>query len=162
MRFHRSYTFAAPCDTVYDLLTDEAFQQDRVSGTGRDPQVRVGTAGGGDVVTIVLHLLTDGAPGAMKRFVGDSLTVTDERRWGAAGPDGSRTADLAVDVDGAPVRMRGQVTLSPKGDGSVLDVSGDLTCSIPLVGKAVEGQIAEGIGAQVDAEAAAVTARLGR
>ena len=41
MRFHRAYSFDAPCEQVYDLLIDEGFQRERVARTGTDPPAEV-------------------------------------------------------------------------------------------------------------------------
>lgn len=162
MRFHRAYSFDAPCEQVYDLLMDEGFQRERVARTGTDPRAEVTRGSDADVVSIVLNLPTDGAPGPAKKFLGDSLTVTDDRRWESdAASDGARRGTVVVRAKGAPVTMDGTLSLTPEGQGCSLVVEGDLTCSIPLVGRSLEGQIAEVIGGFVDSEARAVRRRLG-
>lgn len=160
MRLHRDYSFDAACEDVYALLTDEAFQRERIADTGVDPTASVTHDSGGDVVTITLHLPTTGVPSRLKTFVGDQLTVTDERHWGAAEADGARRGNLSVRVAEVPVTMRGTVTLVPEGEGCVLSIDGDLRCSIPIVGRVVETQLAEGLSGVVDAEADAVAASL--
>lgn len=160
MRLHHDYSFDAACEDVYALLTDEDFQNERIEGTGVDPTASVTQDGESDIVTITLRLPTAGAPSAMRTFVGDHLVVTDERHWGAEEADGARRGSLTVRVADVPVSMRGTVSLVPDGDGCVLTVDGDLRCSIPIVGRMIETQLAEGLDGVVDAEADAVAARL--
>lgn len=161
MRFHRAYSFDSSCEQVYGLLTDEDFQRERIARTGSDPQAEITRGSDADVVSVVLNLPTDGAPGPAKKFLGDSLTVTDDRRWERdAASDGARRGAVAVRVKGAPVTMDGTLSLAPEGSGCGLVVEGDLRCSIPLVGRSLEGQIAEVIGGFVDSEARAVRRRL--
>ena len=74
----------------------------------------------------------------MSRFTGSELTVTEETRWGSPGADGSRTGDLTMDVQGQPVALRGQLQLSPGGPGTVVELTGDLKVSIPLLGRKIE------------------------
>lgn len=160
MRFHRTFSFDSPCEDVYALLADEAFQSERIAGTGTNPRATVHDGKDGAVVVIELHLSTKGAPSTLQAFVGDSLTITDERHWGPADEDGGRSATIAVRVPGVPVTMDGEVSLEPDGEGCTLEVRGDLRCSIPIVGRAVETQLANGLGGEVDAEADAVARRL--
>lgn len=78
------------------------------------------------------------APESAARFTGPTLTVNDETTWGSAQPDGSRTADVRLDVVGQPVTLRATMRLTAGGLGSVVDLNGVLKVAIPLFGKKLE------------------------
>lgn len=160
MKFTKSYDLPGACDEAYAVVTDEEFQHGRVSAMGHGSSATVVEEGDGAVVQITMHQPTHVAPGSVRRFLGDHVTITDERHWGGASEEGARSADLRVHTVGAPITLNGTVSLRPDGEHCRLEIDGDLRCSIPLVGKSLEGQIAGAIGQVVDEEAAAITQRL--
>ncbi len=63
-----------------------------------------------------------------------------------------RTADLVIQITGQPAKMTGLLTLEPAGDGTRERISGDLTVSVPFVGKKIETEVAKGIVAAAATE----------
>ena len=97
------------------------------------------TADGGHLNTGARVLPTDAFPENIRAMVGNTITVVETQTWGLAGDDGSRVADLAVDVKGTPASMKGTVTLTPVSDTETrLDVDGDLKGGIPIIGGKIE------------------------
>ena len=91
-------------------------------------------------------------PDMMKKFVGETIGVKQTEDWGAPAADGSRTADLLLEIKGQPAKLTGTITLQPNGDGCHELVEGDLAVSIPFFGKKIEPEIAKGIKAAIRAE----------
>lgn len=139
MKISRTTHFDAGVEDVFAVIATEEHQQAKVATQlGRSSATITDLGGGRTGVRTERVLPTRGMPTAVSSLVGDTLTVTEEQTWGPARQDGTRTADLELRVSGAPVRMRGTVTLSPAGEGSRLVVAGDLTCTVPFLGKKVE------------------------
>lgn len=131
--------YPAGPEAVFAMLTDETFLAQVCTATGAvRHEVAVVLAGGGARVTTRRELPTDQVPDFVRRFVGDTLTVVRVDTWAAAGADGSRRGEMAVEIAGAPVRLTGTLALTPDGATTVEDVDGDLKASVPLVGGKVE------------------------
>ncbi|WOP17874.1 DUF2505 domain-containing protein [Raineyella sp. LH-20] len=92
------------------------------------------------------------APELARKFVGDTITVVETYLWGDASADGTRTADLVVDVPGTPGRMTGAAVLSPALGGSQIVVSGDLVVKLPLVGRKLEQAAAPALTAGIEVQ----------
>lgn len=139
MRITETITYAAPPETVYAMVTDEAFQQRKcVEAGAQRHEAAVSTVGDGARVVTKRDLPADDLPDFAKSIVGSTLSVTETYEWGAASGDGSRRGTLTVEVAGAPVAMRSTVRLAASGGGSEISIDGDLKASIPLFGGKVE------------------------
>lgn len=161
MRISRTTRLDAGVDDVFAIIATQEHQEAKVATqTGRS-SATVRDPGDGRVsVRTERELPTRGMPTTVSSLVGDTLMVTEEQVWRPARPDGTRTADLTIDVAGAPVQMRGTVTLSPAGEGSQLVVAADLTCSVPFVGKKIEAAAKPTIEDSFDHEARLLSERL--
>lgn len=141
MKIRRSWTYPAPVADVYAMVTDEAYQRRKSEATSTDGGTveLAQTADGGHLITVARVLPTDAFPENIRAMVGNAITVVETQTWGLAGDDGSRVADLAVDVKGTPASMKGTVTLTPVSDTETrLDVDGDLKGGIPIIGGKIE------------------------
>jgi hypothetical protein len=124
--------FAAAPTEVYAMLTDAQYL-DEVCRATASTSYEVDVAGSTTRTTRSFP-----APDAVARFTGSTLTVSEETVWGEPSADGRRSADLQMQVQGQPVSMRGRLELTPAGAGSVVQLTGDLKVSIPLLGKKLE------------------------
>ena len=124
--------FAASPAEVYAMMTDQAYLEEVCRAT-ESSSFDASVSG-----STTRTRRTFPAPDAVARFTGAELTVIEETTWGEAGPDGSRTGDLAMSVQGQPVGMSGAVTLAAGGPGTVVELTGDLRVSIPLLGRKIE------------------------
>lgn len=141
MKIERSWTYPAAIADVYAMITDEAFQQRKAAATSTDggTVALAETADGGHLITVARVLPTDAFPENIRAMVGASITVVETQTWGPAGDDGTRSADLAVDVKGTPASMKGTVTLAPQSNAeTLLSVDGDLKGGIPFIGGKIE------------------------
>ena len=124
--------FAAAPTEVYAMLTDAQYL-DEVCRATESSSHDVDVTGSTTKTTRSFP-----APEAVARFTGSMLTVTEQTVWGEATADGQRSGELQMTVQGQPVSMKGRLSLSPAGAGSVVELTGDLKVSIPLLGRKLE------------------------
>lgn len=124
--------FAAAPPEVYAMLTDPRYL-DEVCRATESSSYDVDVTGSTTRTTRSFP-----APEAVARFVGGTLTVSEQTAWGDAGPDGARTGELEMTVQGQPVSLRGRLSLAAGGPGSVVELTGQLKVAIPLLGKKLE------------------------
>lgn len=158
MKLTTSGDFAAPCDQVFAILSDEAFQTSIADTPGS--KASVVRQGERTVITSLRVLPTDGLPDFVKTFVGSHLKLTETQDWGPAAADGSRTAALTVTIDGAPIRLDGTLALTSTPTGSQQAVTAELKARIPLVGVKVEQSAAPALQGGIEREFAAIRQRL--
>lgn len=161
MKITRTSSLDAGVEDVFAVVATHEHQQAKVA-TGHGSSSATVTDLGGDRLGVRTEreLPTRSMPAAVSSLVGDTLRVTEEQTWHAARADGTRSADLELHVAGAPLRMRGTVTLSPAGAGSRLVVDADLTCSVPLLGRKVEAAAKPTIEESFDHEVRLLRERL--
>ena len=154
MRITKTVSYAAAPDAVYAMLTDAAFQERKCAEAGAlSQEVAVAGASGGQRVVTKRDLPTDDLPDFVKSIVGAKLTIAETYEWGAAQADGSRVGSLVVEAAGAPVALRGTVSLRPGAGGSTVVIEGDLKASIPLFGGKIEKAAAPAFVGGIRAEA---------
>ncbi len=85
-------------------------------------------------LTTVRTLPTDRAPEIARKFVGQSVEVTQVESWSAPAADGSRDATLKLTVGSLPVSVAGTESLRPTAAGATLGVEATVSSSIPFVG----------------------------
>lgn len=144
MQISATANFAADPDRVYALQTDRAFlEQVCRAGGAVSYEVEID----GNRTKLVRSMPS---PDIARKIVGGTITVVESYVWGPAAADGSRTAELQVDVPGTPGHLNGTAEISPTGSGSQIHVSGDLVVRIPLVGKKLEQAAAPALTAGVE------------
>ena len=139
MKIAKTIEYAASPEEVFAVLADQAFQEAKCAATAAIRHTAtVTTQGERTVITTERILPTDGMPDFAKGMVGDTLKVTETQDWGPAAEDGARDGTLSMSVAGAPVSMKGSLSLAPGGAGSVETLDADLKASVPLIGGQIE------------------------
>ncbi|HLT61809.1 MAG TPA: DUF2505 domain-containing protein [Microlunatus sp.] len=131
--------FPADPDRVFAMLTDKGYL-DRVCQASHAEAYTTSVEGRTTTTSRTLP-----APEMAARFTGPTLTVAERIEWGEPGPDGSRTGTATLTIPGQPVEMKGRLVLSAGGPGSVLELTGDLKVSIPLLGRKLEQSAAPAV-----------------
>ncbi|GAA1351579.1 DUF2505 domain-containing protein [Falsarthrobacter nasiphocae] len=123
-------------DEVLSALTNEDFQRSAASDLGGRLITHTvqGEVTGPFTLTVERSAPTDRLPDMVSKLIGDSLSFTQVDEFSAPAADGSRTAVTKISVKGAPISVSGQQTLRPAGQGSELELTGDISSSIPFVG----------------------------
>lgn len=147
MRLHVQNDYPCGPDQVFATLTDPEFLRAQMEARG-DTNVTVesGPAADGHRVVTRRTVALD-IPAFAKKFLRPTNVVTQTAVWADPAPDGSRTGTWQVDAKGAPVTMFGTMTLRGGPAGTVGEIDGEVSSSIPLVGNKVAafvGKEAEG------------------
>ena len=140
MKVSATERYDADPTTVAAMLADPAFQERKCAEMGALAwEVDVGAGSDGTVtVTTVRTMPTDQVPDFVRTMVGETLQITQVDAWGPPAADGSRDGSVTVRIEHAPVRLTATQRLEADGAGSVHDVRGDLTASVPLFGGRIE------------------------
>jgi hypothetical protein len=132
---------------VFALASNRDFRVAVCEATGSieyDIAMAIAEDGSGGTVTVTRTLPAE-VPDFVKSFVGKTLTIVQSETWGPPGPDGSRTADLVISIQGQPATMKGSVTIRPVDGGVREQIAGELVVSVPFFGKRIEPEVAKAI-----------------
>ena len=136
MALNASTHLPASVQRVTDVFTDEAFVRhisESVGGTLQSFQ-RSGPTAAAFSTTTVRTLPTDRMPDFAKTFIGASLTVTQLESWSEPGTDGSREVQVTLTVAGAPLQVSAVQQLLAHGEGSRVELHGEVRSSLPFLG----------------------------
>lgn len=156
MALSASTTLPYDVATVTDVFTDEAFLKhtsEHVGGELKSLTVD-GDTSAAFTLTAVRTLPTTRLPDFARKFVGDSLTVTQVENWSAPLADGSREAKVSMSVAGAPVNVDAVQRLIAEGTSTRVDVEGNVTSSIPFMGAKIAAAAEPYIGKALNIQAA--------
>jgi hypothetical protein len=153
VRVRAEIHYAAAPSAVFEMLTDKTFQDRKLSQTGAlSWEVQVRLEDGGASIVGRRELPTDQIPDTFKALVGQQISIIQTETWEPAGPDGSRTGTLHIEMGGAPVRLSGTLSLSATDDGTLELVDGDLKARVPLIGGRIERAVEPAVRAAIEAE----------
>ncbi len=139
---HLSYkhSYPASSDEVVALMANPDFISDvaeHAGATSHDVRIE------GRTTHMEMALV---APNDIRKFVGNTIHVTEALTWGDPDARGVRHGNIEFSVAGLPVNVNADAVLSPTGPASCLATyEGDLNVKIPLVGKKVESLVAPSI-----------------
>lgn len=140
------YNYPQDIDTVFAFLSSPETARRRSEAFG-EREINVSVSGG--AVTNVRKVEAE-VPGFAKKLLNPVNTVTDVKRWDAA----TKTGQLTVDIQGAPVKIAGSIRLVPAGSGCDYVVDFQVSCKIPLIGgqleKHITGVTEEGMRKEAD------------
>jgi len=141
MALSASTTLPHSVDRVAAVFANEDFQRhtsELVGGTLESFKVD-GDVAGAFSTTSVRTLPTTRLPEIARKFVGDSLTVTQFESWEAPAADGSRQSSISLKITGAPLDVSAVQRLIADGGSTRVELEGNVTSSVPFLG----GKIAD-------------------
>jgi hypothetical protein len=142
MQIKDSHTYAAPLDVVLDMFADADATRAKYEGMGhRDVEIR-DVARTPETLTIATSRVVDvDLPGFARRVLKPTNTMRQTDEW-RSGSGGGWTGTFAVEVEGAPVELSGEMRLVP-GEGTCThEVTITMNVKVPIVG----GKIADWVG----------------
>ncbi|MEV7648962.1 DUF2505 domain-containing protein [Arthrobacter sp. NPDC089319] len=136
MALSASTTLPYSVAQVTETFTEEAFLRhtSELVGGNLESATVDGSVDGAFTLTVVRKIPTTRLPDLAKKMLGETLTVTQTEQWQAPETDGSRTANVAVKVAGAPVDVKAVQKLVADGTSTRVDLTGDVSSSIPFLG----------------------------
>lgn len=143
-------SWPVPPEQVVQARCDAGYLELLCRRTGAvDHEVRVD----GLSTTVRRVMPTDRFPDFARKLTGDTITLVETTTWAAAtGADGSRHADVTMQVDGAPVSSRASTVVRPDGTGSTEVVTGQVSAKVPLMGGRIEKAVLPALEAALDAQ----------
>ncbi len=141
MALNATTTVPHSVDRVAAVFIDEDFLRhtSELVGGSLESFVIDGDPAGAFSTTTVRTIPTTRMPDIARKFVGDSLTVTQLEKWESPAADGSRHSSISLKVAGAPLDVSAAQRLVADGAGTRIELSGNVTSSVPFLG----GKIAE-------------------
>lgn len=153
MLIDETTTTALAPGRVRDLMTTDAFQRAKADRLGAIEFGMEVTDGPPQTVVTRRRFDTVGFPEFLKPMLRPTIVAIETERWSPAEPgDDTFTGDFEVDVDGAPVSLRGHVRIEPHGTGARLTFTGNLRASVPLFRAKVEQSAAGSVLDTIHAE----------
>jgi hypothetical protein len=128
------------------MQTDQACRQEAAKESGAlDYSVVVTSEGGHDVVHVDREMSSERIPDFVRKLIGNRVHVKQTERWSSPRSDGSRTAELRVNIKGHPAHMDATLTFTPDGTSTKATLEGELKVSIPIIGRKIEPEIARAV-----------------
>jgi hypothetical protein len=160
MRFATEHRFRAAPATVAGLMVDPAFAGTLELPDLSMPQVLEHTRNGRECLLSVRYEFTGQLDGLARRVIaGRKLTLVQVVRLDEAA--GAGTYRLEAEADPRRVHGDATITITADGDGCVRRFDGEFVVGVPLMGGTIEKRLLPGILTRFDAEAAALSARIG-
>lgn len=164
---------AAPAE-VFAMLSDPEFIERKCLASGSIEASAEATQEGGGVALVSRRVLPAKLPSFAKRFVGETVTLIETQCWSAPDGAGVRTATFKVDFGNNPISFDGAISLGPadpadptgpsddsrapsadpraESSGTRVEYTGAIKCTVPLVGRKIEGVALNWITRYVDKE----------
>ena len=153
MALAASTTLAATAQSVTDVFANEAFIKhvsETVGGELKSFTISGPTTAAFTTQT-VRTLPTTRMPD--KKALGATLTVTQDESWSAPAADGSRTNTIKLTVAKAPVDVSAVQKLLVDGGSTVVELSGEVSSSIPFLGAKIASAAEPVIGRALNLQA---------
>jgi len=142
-KFTHAQQFNGSPDVVMAMLRDPDYVTEKCDRTGSlETTASIEETDDGGCVITSVRVLPAKVPSAAKKFVGETITVTETQRWTPLAADGSASAEATVEFS-APMSFAATITLAGSDGGSVITTSGAFKASVPFIGGSIEGSAAE-------------------
>lgn len=148
-----SAQYPRPVATLHAALTDEGYWQARLKEVGGPGATFESLTVGDGTIDVVLKqsVPAEHLPSVVTSIRPGDLIIRRTESWGPLQGDRAQ-GTFSAEVEGAPGRLRGTMTLSADGTGSELVMDGDVEVKIPLIGGKIESVIAGQVLELLDAE----------
>lgn len=141
--FEHEQQFNGEPKAVMAMLRDPAYIRTKCDRTGSlSTDVEVAGASDGGVTLKITRVLPADVPAVAKRFVGDTITVTETQVWTKPAADGSASAIGTVEFS-APLSFTAAVCLGASGEGTLVRTSGSIKAGVPFVGGTIESSASD-------------------
>lgn len=154
MKEQHKAEFPRNADTVLRMFTDQEYFLKKYALCGATNIELLNVSHQGDQFRIEVKRDVPAdvpVPGFAKKFVADTMSVTQKDSWDTA----ARTGRLDIHIKGVPAKIVCLMELVDGGDTSTLVLNFEVTASVPLIGKKVERLLMDDIVQKFEADTAA-------
>lgn len=139
-----SAEFAHPVEKVLAAIAEEESLRERLAAVGGHDAALVSheKSAAGTTYKLRQGIAAEKLPGVVRKIHSGDLIVNREQTWHSK-PDGTVVGTGTAQVSGVPGAIAVDTTLTPAGNGTKLQVRGQVKVSIPLIGGKIEETIAE-------------------
>lgn len=163
MKFESTVRYPSDLASTTSLLQDATYLEYRLQKLGVDViEQSVETRDGSPRITVRATVPSSMVPSSYRRFVPSSLRIHLVETWQPLAGDRSPTGTMTVEVEGVPARASANFRLDSVDGGTERVYSGDVSASIPLVGKKLETAAVAALDRVVRAEQIAAAEYLAR
>lgn len=133
-------TFPADLETVFAMLSDPGYVSKKAEAMfAISHEVDVEPRDDGGVTISLERTLPAKVPDAVRRIVGDTITVRQVDAWGPPAANGSREATLDATIEKAPSTIHGSMHLTERSATEThLRVQAKINGNVPFIGKKIE------------------------
>ena len=140
MDLKTEYRFDADPDAVFAMFSDPEYHRQKLVDAGHTKVevLECGPGADGTFRIVTRRNVVVDVPGALKRVLNPTNTVTQTDEWAKA-QKGVRDGTWKVDIKGIPIHLSGTMQLKAAGKGSSVEtIAGTAKASLPLVGGKLE------------------------
>lgn len=146
------FSFQQSVDEVFELLTDPDFLVQRSLALG-ELEVECEVEEYEDCIVVSMkRTVQPDMPAFIAKIFGSTQSLEMEETWQRS--DDGWEGSYEINVDGQPVKMEANFSLTADGDGSCYEIEHFCTAKIPLVGRKIEKQMqaesVEGVTKEVE------------
>lgn len=158
-----SVEFAHPVEQVLAVISGEESLRERLAAVGGTNAELLSHEKSANGVSYTMRqgIPAEKLPGLIRRVHSGDLIVSREQTWRER-DDGSVSGKGTAQVSSVPGAITVDTTLKPHGQGTKLQVNGQVKVSIPLIGGKIEQTIAEQVVKLLSREDEYVAEQLGR
>lgn len=163
MKFESTVRYPGDLAATTALLLDPGYLEFRLRKLGIEAvEQSVETRDGAPRISVKASVPSSMVPASYRRFVPPNLRIHLIELWQPEAGDRSPTGTMTVEVEGLPARASASFRLDATADGTERVYSGDVTASIPLVGRKLESAAVSALDRVVRAEQEAASEYLAR
>ncbi|MFF2557285.1 DUF2505 domain-containing protein [Nocardia sp. NPDC058058] len=142
--------YAQSAAEVHRAVTTRQYWVDRVAELDGAGAELVSFEVTGDTTRIVVSkpAPVGRMPAQVAKLIPDSVRLEVTESWGPL-TDGVAHAEMVADIAGMPITLAAKFVLKDAGPRSTLDFDGTVDVRVPVLGKAIEGNIATDVGNEV-------------
>ena len=151
MKFTKTFEFQQDVDTIFKAYTDKDFLQKKMEALGaRNIKILIEKNDGETKIKVTREMPAD-VPRILKKMLNPWNKMIQKEIWtGEKG--GPYYGILEIEVEGAPVSVKGEMKIASKDSGSIAANITDISTSIPFIGKSIKKFVAKASEEAIDQE----------
>lgn len=136
--------FEANVETVLTALTDVKLIEEKFASMGhKDFELLDSSDSGGRIVRAYKRTVPVNVPGFASKVLKPENVSTQRDEWAPADSDGVRRGTFEIAAAGTPVKVRGEMTITPTGKSTcTYRAVAKIEVKVPLIGGKIAGFVA--------------------